>query len=78
MKSLVILLVFIIFVVVVIKYVKMNQECPPPIIKFRRIPKTFHEEQTIQTPISYKFQSMFDDNSTWARSIGFSINVPKR
>ena len=44
MKSLVILLLLVIFVFVVIKYVNMNQECPPPIIKFRYIPKTFDIE----------------------------------
>ena len=78
MKSLVVLLLMVIFVFVVIKYVKMNQECKPPIIKFRYIPKTFHEEQSIQTPISYTFQNMFDNNSTWAQSIDFTRDVPKK
>ena len=74
MKALVFLLMFIGFVFVVIGFVKTNQECPPPIVQFRYIPKTFNEEQTVQKPITAVFGSMFNDASPWQESVGYATN----
>ena len=74
MKSIVFLLMLVGFVFVVIGFVKTNQECPPPIVQFRYIPKTFNEEQTVQKPVTAVFGTMFNDASPWQESVGFATN----
>ena len=72
MKALVFLLMFIGFVFVVIGFVKTNQECPPPIVQFRYIPKTFNEEQNVQVPVSSIFGKMFNDITPWQEKAGYA------
>lgn len=74
MKSIVFLLMLVGFVFVVIGFVKTNQECPPPIVQFRYIPKTFNEEQTVQKPVTAVFGTMFNDASPWQESVGYATN----
>jgi hypothetical protein len=72
MKALVFLLMFIGFVFVVIGFVKTNQECPPPIVQFRYIPKTFNEEQNVQVPVTAIFSKMFNDTTPWQDRAGYA------
>ena len=53
-------------------YFKSNQQCPPPIIQYRYIPKTFEQEQSIEEPIISSFNSMFQDDSAWIKAQGYS------
>ena len=74
MKALVFLLMFIGFVFVVIGFVKTNQTCPPPIVQFRYIPKTFNEEQNVQVPVTAIFSKMFNDTTPWQDRAGYADN----
>jgi hypothetical protein len=74
MKSLVFLFMLIGFVFVVIGFVKTNQQCPPPIVQFRYIPKTFNEEQNVQVPVTAVFGKMFNDASPWQETVGYATN----
>ncbi len=77
MKSLVFLFLLVGFVLVVIGFVKTNQDCPPPIVQFRYIPKTFNQEQSVQQPISSIFGTMFDNVSPWQETRGFENDPTK-
>jgi hypothetical protein len=72
MKALVFLLMFIGFVFVVIGFVKTNQTCPPPIVQFRYIPKTFNEEQNVQVPVMAIFSKMFNNTTPWQDRAGYA------
>ena len=72
MKSLVFLFMLIGFVFIAIGFIKTNQQCPPPIIQFRYIPKTFNEEQNSQVPLTSIFGKMFNDSSPWQQSVSLS------
>jgi hypothetical protein len=72
MKALVFLLMFVGFVFVVIGFVKTNQECPPPIVQFRYIPKTFNEEQNVRVPVTSIFGKMFSDITPWQEKAGYA------
>ena len=74
MKSLVFLFMLIGFVFVVIGFVKTNQSCPPPIVQFRYIPKTFNEEQNIHQPLISIYGNMFRDPSPWETTMGYSTH----
>ena len=74
MKSIIMILLMSGIIFVAIGYIKTNQECPPPIVQFRYIPKTFNEEQTVQKPITAVFGSMFNDASPWQESVGYATN----
>ena len=50
MRSIIIILAIIGVVMVAIGFVQNNQQCPPPVIQYRYVPKTFTEEQQVQTP----------------------------
>ena len=45
MRSIVLFFTFIGVILITIGYVKTNMKCPPPLVKFKYIPKTFDEEQ---------------------------------
>ena len=72
MKSLVLLLLLIGITFMIIGYVKTNQQCPPPIIKYRYIPRTFKNEQENPIPLYSIFGSMFTNSSPWQEYVGYS------
>lgn len=72
MKSLVLLLLLIGITFMIMGYVKTNQQCPPPIIKYRYIPKTFKNEQENPTPLYSIFGTMFTNSSPWQQYVGYS------
>lgn len=72
MKSLVLLLLLIGITFMIMGYVKTNQQCPPPIIKYRYIPRTFKNEQENPTPLFSIFGSMFTNSSPWQQYVGYS------
>ena len=77
MKSIILLLFIIGVIFISIGYYKDNQQCPPPIVQFRYVPKTFEQEQSIEEPILSTFSSMFKDNSAWMKNIGYASTFYK-
>jgi len=69
MRSLVLFLVFVGVILITIGYVKSNMGCPPPIIKYKYIPKTFEEEQNNPLPLMSVYGNMFEKNSPWINNI---------
>ena len=45
MRSIILFFTFIGVILITVGYVKTNMQCPPPLVKFKYIPKTFDEEQ---------------------------------
>lgn len=66
MKSIVILLWFIGIIAIVIGYINQIQQCPPPKVEYRYIPRTFEEEQNDPVKITQLFRGMFEQPSPWA------------
>ena len=67
MRSIIIILAIIGVVMVAIGFVQNNQQCPPPVIQYRYIPKTFTEEQQVQTPLlaMSSVYNMFEKDDPW-------------
>jgi uncharacterized alpha/beta hydrolase family protein len=74
MKTLVVVLMIIGIIFVAIGFIKTNQNCPPPIIQYRYIPKTFNEEQNTQIPILSIYGKMFSDASPWQENVGYATS----
>lgn len=72
MKSIILLLIIIGILCIGFGYFKSNQQCPPPIIQYRYIPKTFEQEQSLEEPLISTFNSLFQDNSAWLKSKGYA------
>lgn len=68
MRSLVILLSIIMICIICIGYVKSNQSCPPPVIDFRYLNKTFEEQQSLPVPLSSIYSNMFEGNDAWIQT----------
>ena len=77
MKSLILLFLFIGLILIVVGYVKSNQQCPPPIVQFRYVPRTFTEEEDAPIPVLSIFGKMFDEPSAWQKSVGYTSNYNK-
>lgn len=75
MKSLVILFAFIGLVFITVGYIKSNQECPPPLVQIRYIPRSFTEESKINTPVLSIFGSMFKNTSPWDKYVGYGDEI---
>jgi hypothetical protein len=59
------ILLFIGFMLVVIGVINSRPPCPPPVIEYRFIPRTFQEEQ--ENPVSVKdtFEPLFNKSEPW-------------
>lgn len=78
MKSVVILLLLIGIILVAVGYVKSNQSCPPPVVEFRYVPKSFEQEQDVPTPVLSLFGKMFENSSPWMTTQGYTSNWNER
>jgi hypothetical protein len=72
MNSFVFLFLLIGIMMMFIGYLKSNQSCPPPIVEYRYIPRSFEDEQVLETPVLSIFGKMFSDVSPWEREVGYS------
>lgn len=72
MKSIILLMIIIGILCIGFGYFKSNQQCPPPIIQYRYISKTFEQEQSLEEPLLSSFNSLFQDNSAWMKNKGYS------
>lgn len=50
--------------------IQSKQECLPPIIEYRYIPRTFKEEQKNPSKVSDIFGDLFAQPSAWVGSFG--------
>jgi len=78
MKSIVILFMFIGVVLVVVGYVNSNQNCPPPIVEYKYVPRTFEEEQNLPRPLLSIFGKMFNEDSAWMQTQGYADKYTSR
>ena len=70
MRSIILLLMIVGIIMIGVGYVKSNQQCPPPVIEYRYVPKSFNEEQQVHTPIMALsgMSKMFEGEDTWLTS----------
>ncbi len=69
MKS--VILFFLFLGIVIIIYSQAKNECPPPRVEYRYIPKSFTEEQFDRLPIMATYGKLFTHASPWEKSIGY-------
>lgn len=69
MKSIILFFLFIgiIFIVIGVK----KNDCEPPKIQYRYIPRDFNDEQMMQTPLLGMYGKLFTANSPWEESVGY-------
>lgn len=72
MRSIVILFLLIGICLVVVGYVQSNQSCPPPVVEYKYVPKTFEEEQNLPTPILSIYGQMFNGDDSWIQTQGYA------
>ena len=65
MKSIIILITFVGIVAIVIGYINQIQQCPPPRVEYRYIPRTFEDEQNDPVKVTKIFKDMFESPSIW-------------
>jgi hypothetical protein len=65
MKSIIVLLTFIGIIAVIIGYINQIQQCPPPKVEYRYIPRTFDDEQADPVKVSKLFRNMFEEPTPW-------------
>lgn len=74
MKSIILIFALVGIILFVSGYVKSNLQCPPPRIEYRYIPKTFDDDQNVNTPIlsisgMYK---MFENDDAWIQDNSYA------
>ncbi len=77
MKSLILLFLLGGLILIVVGYIQSNQHCPPPIVQFRYVPRTFTENEDTPIPVLSIFGKMFDEPSAWQKSVGYASTYNK-
>ena len=72
MQSYLLILWIVAVVFMVIGYINQIKTCPPPVVEYRYIPRTFKEEQENPAKVSEIFNNMFEEPSAWIG--GFKFN----
>ena len=80
MKSIILLLAIIGIIIIASGYIQNNLQCPPPIVQYRYIQKTFDQEQDTQKPLLSMagVNNMFENDSPWVQAnsmTGFNIHM---
>lgn len=80
MKGIILLLFLVGISSIISGYVKSKQQCPPPRVEFRYIPKTFEDDQQNPLPLSSTFGTMFRGKDAWSNNNDISsiINYEKK
>jgi len=78
MRAIVILFLLVGICLVVIGYVQSNQECPPPVVEFKYLPRSFEDDQILPRPLMSIFGQMFDGDDAWQQTQGFADKVFSR
>ena len=71
------LFIIIGIIFVITGLIQSKYECPPPIIEYRYIPRTFKEEQENPSKVSDIFSDLFSKPSAWVGSFG-NYNPPNK
>lgn len=77
MKGFLFFLLFIGLILIIAGYIQSNQRCPPPVVVYRYIPRTFEEEQDNPTPLMSIFGTMFEEADEFMKYRGYAVNVPE-
>jgi len=72
MKSIILILFIVGVICISAGYSKQNMHCPPSVVQYRYIPKTFNEEQSTQEPLISVYGSMFSNESPWEQTQGYA------
>ena len=59
MKTLILVLLIAGVSLIAVGYVKSNQYCPPPVVEFRYLPRSFEQESSNPTPLMSVHGKMF-------------------
>ena len=78
MRSIVILFLLVGIILLAVGYIKSNQSCPPPVVEFRYVPRSFEQEQDVPQPVLSIFGSMFSDDSAWMQTQGYADKYNQR
>jgi len=78
MRAIVILFLLVGICLVVVGYVQSNQSCPPPVVEFKYIPRTFEDDQILPRPLMSIFGQMFEGDDAWQQTQGFADKVFSR
>ncbi len=67
MKSIIILLAMIGVILIAVGFIQNNMQCPPGRVEYRYIPKTFDQEQQVNTPLLSLpgIYQTFEDDDPW-------------
>jgi hypothetical protein len=67
MRSIITLLAMIGVILIAVGFIQNSMQCPPGLVEYRYIPKTFDQEQQVHTPLlsmSGIYQT-FEDDDPW-------------
>ena len=78
MRSIVILFLLVGIILLAVGYIKSNQACPPPVVEFRYVPRTFTQEQDVPQPVLSIFGNMFSEDSAWMQTQGYADKYTQR
>jgi len=78
MRAIVILFLLIGICLVVVGYVQSNQSCPPPVVEFKYLPRSFEDDQILQRPVMSIFGQMFEGDDAWTQTQGYADKVYSR
>jgi hypothetical protein len=78
MRAIVILFLLVGVCLVVVGYVQSNQSCPPPVVEFKYLPRSFEDEQNLPRPLMSIFGQMFDGDDAWTQTQGYADKVYSR
>jgi hypothetical protein len=74
MKTIILLLALAGIIFIAIGYVQNNLQCPPPVIEYRYVTKTFNDEQNDRQPLMSisGISDMFNKDSSWINARNLS------
>ena len=76
LKSISFFLLFTGIVFVAIGYIQQEKLNVPPRVEYRYVPRSFEEEQSVDTPILSVFGQMFSDRGPWQKYNSFIDTYP--
>ncbi len=79
MKSIILLLAITGIILVAVGYIQNNLQCPPGRIEYRYVPKTFQEEQQVNTPLLSLtgINQMFNSDDAWVEERSYATQDVK-
>jgi len=70
MRSIFILFVLVGMCILAVGYVKSNVTCPPPVMDFKYLDRTFEEQQNMPVPLTTIMGGMFEGPDAWIQTNG--------